>query len=103
SWWHRDVDRRCNVYAGARDAHGRDEPAASHLDRCVPDSFGSFSRNVTFDVHHRGRTDCWNVAPGGTGLLIFSFAADDGLLDWLRLTQNAQPEPKHCMRGEHRA
>jgi len=38
-----NVDCRCNFYASARDAHGRNEFVPSDLDWRLPNSFGGFS------------------------------------------------------------
>ena len=56
---------------------------SSRLDRRVPDSIGSLSRDVAFDVHDCSRTNRRNVAGLGAGVLVFSLDPDDGGCDLL--------------------
>jgi len=75
--WHNHVGSGCDLYPPASCAYGRDEPAASGVDRRGANSLCNLSRNFPIDVHNRGRTSCGHVAPSRARIFIFFIDADD--------------------------
>src|SRR5436309_15389633 len=84
-----DVDCRHSFHATARHAHGRDDFAASELDRRSTNPFRNLSRNVPINVHDRRRAGSWHVASGRARIFVFSVYAHDADGYWVRFRKNS--------------
>ncbi len=87
-WWHHHVAGGRTLSQSAHAANGRNVFASGSLDRSCSDYIGGFSRNITLDVNHRGRSVSRPLPKRGVGIFVFPFHADNGGCDRLRFAQD---------------